>query len=73
MLDTEKGPLTSAEITTLWSTYVSNSIAICVLKYFLAKAEDSEAKSVLAFALNSSTKQGYYLKSYFMPKMVHIS
>ncbi|MCM3602790.1 DUF3231 family protein [Robertmurraya korlensis] len=43
--------LTSAEISQLWSAYMSDSLAICVLKYFLEKAEDPEIRPVVEYAL----------------------
>ncbi|MEH7086950.1 DUF3231 family protein [Neobacillus drentensis] len=43
--------LTSAEISQLWSAYMNDSLSICVLKYFLAKAEDPEIRLVVEYAL----------------------
>jgi hypothetical protein len=43
--------LTAAEISGLWSAYMSDSLSICVLKYFLEKAEDPEIRSVVEYAL----------------------
>ncbi|GAE34759.1 DUF3231 family protein [Halalkalibacter akibai] len=48
--------LTSAEISTLWTAYMNNSMASCVLSYFVEKAEDQEIKSVLEFALSVAKK-----------------
>jgi spore coat protein CotF len=44
--------LTSAEIGNLWISYMSDSMAICVLKYFLEKVEDSEIRPVLEYSLS---------------------
>ncbi|WP_394176301.1 DUF3231 family protein [Guptibacillus hwajinpoensis] len=46
--------LTSAEITTLWGTYMNNSGSICHLKYYLNTVEDTEIKSVIQYALDIS-------------------
>ncbi|UGB28939.1 DUF3231 family protein [Metabacillus sp. B2-18] len=44
--------LTASEIGGLWTNYVSDSMFICVYKYFLAHVEDKEIKSVLEHALD---------------------
>ncbi|MET3291014.1 UNVERIFIED_CONTAM: spore coat protein CotF [Brevibacillus sp. OAP136] len=46
--------LTSAEIGNLWITYMSDSMAVCVITYFLEKVEDAETRSVLEYALSLS-------------------
>ncbi|WP_162632680.1 DUF3231 family protein [Paraliobacillus zengyii] len=46
--------LTSSEIGALWASYMTESGAIPLLKYFLEKVEDKEVKSVLKIALNYS-------------------
>lgn len=43
--------LTSAEISQLWSAYMNDSLSICVLKYFIEKAEDPEIRPVVEYAL----------------------
>ncbi|WP_077212198.1 DUF3231 family protein [Bacillus dakarensis] len=48
--------LTSAEISSLWGTYISNSMSICVLRYLIEKAEDAEIKKVLELALEIANK-----------------
>jgi hypothetical protein len=39
--------LTSAELSYLWSTYLMNSMSVCVFKYFLQNIEDNEITQVL--------------------------
>lgn len=46
--------LTAAEIGTLWTQYMNDSMATHVLKYLFAKAEDDDIKSILGFYLNTS-------------------
>ncbi|MEW9673623.1 DUF3231 family protein [Ammoniphilus sp. 3BR4] len=46
--------LTSSEIGNLWSTYMTDSMSVCVLKYFIAKTQDTEILAVLEFALGVS-------------------
>jgi len=44
--------LTASEIGGLWTNYVSDSMFVCVYKYFLAHVEDHEIKIVLEHALD---------------------
>ncbi|MFM9278839.1 DUF3231 family protein [Paenibacillus jiagnxiensis] len=39
--------LTSAEVAKLWATYMGNSLARCVLRYFLRHVDDEEIRNVL--------------------------
>ena len=46
----EKGKqirLTAGEISQLWLQYLNDSSSICVLTYFLEKAEDFEIKPII--------------------------
>jgi hypothetical protein len=42
--------LTSAEIGNLWIQYMADSLAVCTLKYFQQKTEDTEIRPVLEYA-----------------------
>ncbi|MGY0693414.1 DUF3231 family protein [Virgibacillus sp. FSP13] len=46
--------LTSAELSQLWTSYMNDSMAICVIKYFLVHAEDQDVVSILNDALSLS-------------------
>ncbi|UOQ92204.1 DUF3231 family protein [Halobacillus shinanisalinarum] len=46
--------LTSTEIGQLWAQYMNDSASICMLSYFLEKAEDEEIKPMIAHALELS-------------------
>lgn len=46
--------LTAGEIAQLWIQYLNDSSSICVLSYFLEKAEDGEIKHIIKFALELS-------------------
>jgi hypothetical protein len=50
----KKGKITSAELAQLWAQYMNDSGSICVLRFFLEKAEDPEISSVIDFALRLS-------------------
>jgi len=51
-----KEPLTSAEMGKLWATYMGNSMAICVLKYYLNHVDDEEIKNVLQKSFDLSSE-----------------
>jgi hypothetical protein len=57
--------LTSAEVANLWNSYMAESMAICILQYFINKAEDTEVKSQLEFALTLSQNHKKELISIF--------
>jgi hypothetical protein len=46
--------LTSSEIGGLWANYITDSLFICVYRYYLAKVEDKEIRNVLEHALDIS-------------------
>lgn len=48
--------LTSAEVAHLWNTYMSDSMAICVLSYFLIHIQDTDIKPIIEKSLNLSKK-----------------
>ncbi|WP_394233913.1 DUF3231 family protein [Niallia oryzisoli] len=53
----EKGQqirLTAGEMAQLWIQYLNDSSSICVLSFFLEKAEDEEIKPIIQFALELS-------------------
>jgi len=64
-METNKIPLTAPEISNLWASFQANSMGVCVLKYFSAKAEDQEIKSVIEFALDVAEKQYNQIKQIF--------
>ncbi|SFF04392.1 DUF3231 family protein [Alteribacillus iranensis] len=47
--------LTSAEISNLWTTYMNNSMAQCVLNYFIHSVEDQEIREIVTYSLDIST------------------
>lgn len=46
--------LTSAEMGKLWATYMGNSMATCLIKYYLQHVEDKDIKKLLENALHLS-------------------
>lgn len=57
--------LTATEISNLWSTYMSDSMAVCVLKYFIAKVEDPDIKPILEQSLMISEKHLQTISQFF--------
>jgi len=66
--------LTSAEMAKLWATYMGNSMAKCILRYYLQHVEDKDIKTLLENALQLSeeflkTIKGIFTKESFpIPK-----
>jgi hypothetical protein len=54
MENARKVMITSAELAQLWAQYMNDSGSVCVLTFFLEKAEDPEIKSVIESALQLS-------------------
>jgi spore coat protein CotF len=48
--------LTASEITALWSSYLNNTMSVCVFKYFLNHVDDTETRSIVEYTLNLSQK-----------------
>lgn len=46
--------LTSTEIAQLWTQYMNDSASVCMLTFFLEKAEDTEIKPIIAHSLELS-------------------
>jgi len=57
--------LTSSEISQLWAQFMNDSGSICMLRFFLEKAEDEEIKPIIDHALNISKSHIDKLTSIF--------
>ena len=42
-----KNPISASELGTLWLTYQEKTLLLRILEYFLAKADDQEAKNIM--------------------------
>ncbi|MGM0851013.1 MAG: DUF3231 family protein [Bacillota bacterium] len=49
-MSTDKIKLTSAEIATLWSAYMNDTMAHCILEYFFVHAKDREIRPLVGYA-----------------------
>ncbi len=54
MISNQKVKMTSSEISNLWAQYMSDSMGVCTLSYFLNKAEDEEIRAIIQYALSLS-------------------
>lgn len=64
--------LTSAELSYLWATYLSDSMAICVLKYFLEHVEDEDIKSLTVHALKLSEEHVKFISEIYSKEEIQI-
>ncbi|MCM2531718.1 DUF3231 family protein [Neobacillus pocheonensis] len=65
LLTNHKIELTSAEIANLWTNYMSDTSAICIIGTFLSHVEDTEIRSVLEFAMQLSQAHVQKLQSIY--------
>ncbi|MBT2680915.1 DUF3231 family protein [Bacillus sp. ISL-35] len=56
MEDKTRIDLTAAEMSSLWTQYLNDTVSVCVLSYFLNNIEDNRVKEIVDFALNASQK-----------------
>lgn len=52
MEDKTKIPLTAPEMGGLWSQYMSDTLAVCVMRYFLEKVKDEEVRPIIEWTLD---------------------
>ena len=62
--------LTAAEMTTLWTQYINDTLAACVSKYFIEQVEDEEVRPIIEHTLqiantNLSIMQDLFTKEEF--------
>lgn len=57
--------LTAAELSQLWNTYMSDTMALCVIRYFLETTQDQDVLPVLERALSISKRHISEIKQIF--------
>lgn len=57
--------LTSAELSQIWAAYQNDTLAVCVLKYFMGYIKDKDIRSVAAYALQISEGHVKHLTNVF--------
>lgn len=76
--------LTSAELGTLWSQYLNDSLATCTLRFFLEKATDMDFQPLLDHAIQTSqnnlaqitqffSEEGHVIPAGFSDKDINLS
>ena len=60
-----KVELTSGEIANLWTQYMSDTMATCVLKHSIKNTQDKETRDILEFALSLSESHIEKIKHFF--------
>jgi hypothetical protein len=57
--------LSTSEMANLWTTYHNDTLASCVIPYFIKNSDDSQIKEALQYALSISKGHLAYLKNLF--------
>lgn len=65
MQGTNKIPFVSSEIVGIWNGYMNDSMAICVLKHFINTVEDADARPIIQYALDLSSRHIPILTNFF--------
>ncbi|MFD1413372.1 DUF3231 family protein [Oceanobacillus jeddahense] len=65
MTSTHNAPLSSAEISQIWTTYQEDTTSICMLTYFLKTVEDPDISALLQHALELSESHIPKLTNFF--------
>jgi hypothetical protein len=65
MQDKNRLPAVSSEIASLWSSYMSDSLASCMLRYFLKVVEDIDIKPHLQYAFDLSQQHLQIVANFF--------
>lgn len=72
-METQHNPqLTSAEIASLWNSYMNDSMGTCTFKYFSSITEDQEIKELVDYALQLAQEHIMTLSSLFLSEQVAI-
>jgi len=65
MEDKTKLRLTAAEMSSLWTQYLNDTLAVCVGSYFLKNVEDEEVRPIVKFAFEGSQNNISIMKELF--------
>ncbi|MFE8695929.1 DUF3231 family protein [Cytobacillus sp. FJAT-53684] len=67
---TEITKLTSAEIASIWTSYMNDSMSKCILGYFLKDVEDEEIRAVVQYAYDLSSAHIEKLTAIFQAEKI---
>lgn len=65
MQDDAKQLLDSCELSSLWESYMAESLTICMFKYFLNNVDDDDTRSILKYTFDLSNQYLKELTSFF--------
>lgn len=63
---THSSRITSAELASLWSQYINDSLSRCMLRYFVHNAKDKDITTVLKYALKLSESHLVRIESFLI-------
>ena len=64
MMTEHHAQLTSAEMASIWTAYLNDSMSKCILGYFLKDVEDQEIRSIIQHAYDLSSTHIEKIDSY---------
>ncbi|WHX98603.1 DUF3231 family protein [Neobacillus sp. DY30] len=64
--------LTASELSYLWTSYLADSMSLCVLKYFLVHIDDNDIKSLTTYALELSQKHVRFIREIFTKEQIQV-
>lgn len=64
--------LTTAELNYIWTSYLADSMSVCVLKYFLKNIEDEDIKSIVIHSLDLSQQHIEIIRGIFSDEGIQI-
>jgi len=64
--------LTSAELSSLWNTYIADTMSICVFKYFLTHIDDIDIKTILKHASDLSQQHIEIIQGIFRNEGIQV-
>ncbi|UYZ20097.1 DUF3231 family protein [Mesobacillus jeotgali] len=65
MEDKTKIRLTAAEMSSMWTQYINDTVSVCVLSYFMNNVDDKKVKEIVEIAIGSSQKNISMMKEIF--------
>lgn len=73
-MEIDHGPvkLTATELGYLWSTYLADSMSVCILKYFLVHMDDEDIKTLTEHALDLSQQHTEIIRGIFKEEGIQI-
>jgi hypothetical protein len=64
--------LTSAELSYMWTIYLTDSMSICVFKHFLQHIEDEDIKKLVIYAMQLSEEHVNFIRDIFTKEDIQI-